>query len=87
MKNNIQKHHNKINKFLEGYFKEKHTPKDLKMIKGAFTSRKLRNNELERFNLSQGASKDEEISHVQPPYRPGSDEEDSMGLHKLTLKS
>ena len=83
MKNKIQKHHNKINKFLEGYFKEKHTPKDLKMIKGAFTSRKLRNNELERFNLSQGASKDEEIPHVQPSYRPENNAEYSFHLPKI----
>ena len=83
MINKIQQHHNKINKFLEGYFKEKHTPKDVKMIKGAFTSQKLRNNELERFNLSQGASKDEEISYEQHSCRPENNEEDSLRLPKI----
>ena len=60
-KNDIDHYHNTIDKFLQGYFKEKHTPKDLKMIKGAFTRKKLKNDQLRHFNLSRGNSFDEEL--------------------------
>ena len=84
-KNNqkIEEHQNIIDEFLEAYYKERHTPKDVKMIKGAFTSQKLRNNELDRFNLSQGVSKDEEYSREYHAYRPESDEEESIHLPRI----
>ena len=76
----IEQHHNNIKQFLQGYFKERHTPKDLKMIKGAFTSQKLKNNELVRFNLSLGESKDEEFSREYHSNRPASVEEVSINV-------
>ena len=48
--NKSLKHRANINEFLQGYFKENHTAKDIKMIKGAFTSKKVKNDELEHLH-------------------------------------
>ena len=37
-----------INLFLAKYYNEKHTSKDYRLLKGAYTSKKLKNNELEK---------------------------------------
>ena len=57
----VDQHRDNIRKFLQAYFKERHTPKDLKMLKGAFTKQKLKNDQLKKFNLSRGSSYDEEL--------------------------
>lgn len=51
-------HYNVIDTFLENYFKETHSSKDYKLLKGAFTSKKLKNEELKNLNPDKEDSYD-----------------------------
>ena len=55
LKNNKEEchkqHHLNIKAFLELYLAEKHTPKDYKLLKGAFTSKRLQNDELKTLEV------------------------------------
>ena len=56
-KDDLFKHHNYINQFLEGYRKENHTDKDFKMIKGMYTSKNSRTMSLKNLIMKLSTQK------------------------------
>ena len=60
--NKSLKHRDNISEFLQGYFKENHTAKDIKMIKGAFTNKNVKNNEFENLYNEINFSKEDDVS-------------------------
>ena len=46
-----KEHRSNIKAFLDMYLEEKHTSKDYKLLKGAFTSKRLQNDELKNLEL------------------------------------
>ena len=58
-------YHANINKFLDTYYAETHSSKDYKLLKGAFTSKKLKNKELDNLN----PDKEDSFDMAMPSYQ------------------
>ena len=74
-----KEHHSNIKAFLKLYLAEKHTPKDYKLLKGAFTSKRLQNDELKALEI-------ETDYHAKLPSRIKFYKSDISRIEKISMK-
>lgn len=70
-------HYRNISEFLENYYSETHSSKDFKLLKGAFTSKKLKNSEMVDLNPEKEDSYDDAVAPSEQD--PGDLSIDSLG--------